>query len=302
MKKILEKVERVARNLNADYESADFLSVVYGKGSHGKEHILTVMRNVEDIMKSGVKVIYPKEIVVAAMLHDVTRDVDDESHETTAKLFIEELMKRVPDFKREMNGINMERVYKIIAEHRASYSGNYSSVEAEILATADRGFESLNERIERSMKYAEERGIENPILHALNHMVEKFGRCGYQKYPQLYMFIYRAELENMWNKIDQIKEMLEYTKREGLNINSVSIMGDKCIFTINGSIYTAVEELEAVKELNDMFISEVAANRDSFEKRRAEAQQKFDDFFKDSRFNKESISDELDAMLDLIKF
>lgn len=246
--KILEKVERVVR----EYNEEKFLEIIYGRSSNGVKRIYELMERIDTMLGNGMSVDNPDELIVATMYHDVTRDVDYDNHEISAKVFIEELMKRIPNFDQEINEVNKDLVYRIISEHRKSYTGSYSCIESEVLATANRGFISIGDRIKESVKYANENNIEDSIGYALHNMVNEFGRNGTYRYSRVYKRMYKDELHAMWRSIDTIKEMMNIIDRKKISVDNVSTIGSLVIFTIDGKVFIEPQDLKAELELVDL--------------------------------------------------
>lgn len=224
MKEIISKAKEVSRKLERNGFTSEFnkenldkliLSVYHNdevgnKNSHGTGHIYDVVEQSLNIMKkNNISKDLLNTVLLSAVLHDCTRDVDKEKHESSAEIFIKELGKINKTFNQFM--INSKTNYKLvlnaIREHRASYKGEFSSIVSEIISSADRGNpESLDYKIERSFNYAKEHGknSKEAWIHAIDHMKEKFGRNGYQKLPKLYIDFYKDEIEELWNKIDNL--------------------------------------------------------------------------------------------------
>lgn len=248
MKKILEKVERVVN----EYDDEKFIETIYGSSSRGVRYISILMDRINTMLENGMSVNHPNELIVATMYHNVTSDIDYDNHELSAKIFIEELMRRIPDFKLEIDEVNKELVYKIISEHRKSYTGSYSCVESEVLATANKGFISLKSRVEELVKYAEEHNIEDELGYALHNIIDTFGRNGHHRYSRVYKRMYKDELNEMWRAIDRIKEMINFTDKKKIMIDDISFIGALVVFTINGRVFMGPQDLKIELELGDL--------------------------------------------------
>lgn len=84
----------------------------------------------------------------------------------------------------------------MIGQHRASFKGTYQNKHSEIFACADRGAPDSKAMIQRSFAYAKsmEYTDEQALIHATEHMREKFSNVGYAKYPQIYLKYFAEEL------------------------------------------------------------------------------------------------------------
>lgn len=106
-------------------------------------------------------------------------------------------------------GLHPKRIMlaNAIAEHRSGYKGAYSSTFSEIMASADRGRpQSIETYMERAVSYRTHRGesLEQAKVGASQHLLEKFGRNGYARHPELYRKAYGAEIERMWDELDSL--------------------------------------------------------------------------------------------------
>lgn len=112
-----------------------------------------------------------------------------------------------------------------VREHRASYKGAYSSMLSEVLASADKGAPTnLLAMIERSFMYGRTKlalDTTDATIHAFKHMHEKFGRNGYAKYPSIYHAMYKADLGNLWDKIDRLSIPSEKDVLSSVSISSL---------------------------------------------------------------------------------
>jgi hypothetical protein len=131
----------------------------------------------------------------SAYLHDVTlrRDGRERHHiggAEFARTFQHQAFNVTPEER--------ELVAQAIFEHRASHGERkFSSQIAEVLACSDISAPYYGEILARILETA-------PTLEeAKKHMVEKFGRNGYLKYPNLYMLVYHKELEVFYTQIEK---------------------------------------------------------------------------------------------------
>lgn len=145
--------------------------------------------------------------VLAAYLHDTQVHLDRTNHHMNAKKFV--LSKDCDDLFKLINAHDRMLVACAVGEHRASFTGKYTSILSEITSSADRGYpdSNLNAKINRSMLVRDqESGGDTKLAMEIaeKHIVEKYGRNGYAKYPSLYRKYFAKELEAMWKAIDEL--------------------------------------------------------------------------------------------------
>ena len=105
------------------------------------------------------------------------------------------------------DAVSRNRIANACGEHRASYSGEFSTLLSEVMSSADRGIPGqLDKSIERSIAYNLHHGVpqKNVEAVAISHIKERYGRTGYARYPVLYKNVFAVELEQFWNDIDQL--------------------------------------------------------------------------------------------------
>lgn len=218
--KLARKVKEVSKRLKENFykmESNDLLINSFYKkdGSHGASHIHDVLNLAEEITNKDPLLLTPIEhdaLILSCILHDITRDIDDDHHEESGAMLFDIMMKSSPEFKkivltRYIDKEHIDLVKYAIKEHRASYKGDFYSKVSEVLSSVDRGYpENLDLRIKRSFLYAKEHGKDDQeaLIHAIDHMKEKFGRNGYQKLPNIYKSFFKNEISILWDKIDDL--------------------------------------------------------------------------------------------------
>lgn len=94
-------------------------------------------------------------------------------------------------------------------EHRASYTGEFSSEFSELMNAADyEEPQGLAPIFRRAFQYARAKapgsGIQDWIQTSMVHMDEKFSRDGYAKYPDMYMEVFGPQIEEIWDEIDDL--------------------------------------------------------------------------------------------------
>jgi hypothetical protein len=99
-------------------------------------------------------------------------------------------------------------VAEACGQHRASYTGRFSCLLAEVMNAADRCLPNLHEVFQRSIIYGTSRGLSqgDATREAVKHLKEKFGRGGYARYPSLYVEAFGKELEDFYTGIDKLYE------------------------------------------------------------------------------------------------
>lgn len=180
-----------------------FIEIMYKDSdkAHDENHIKQVWKTAKKMCDfTGTRFNHIMKSAVA--FHDITAKVDRDNHNMSgAEKFLQMSKDKMEDEDREV-------VASAIREHRSSYKGKFSSVYAEILASADRNNPSdVKDMVERSYKYArtkEGKSPEDSLQHSVAHIKEKYGRNGTARYPELYKRFYKNELSRMYKKIDDI--------------------------------------------------------------------------------------------------
>lgn len=96
---------------------------------------------------------------------------------------------------------------KACYEHRASYTGEFSSVLSELISSADRGMpKSKDDLFQRSYEYHRSRGHshEESAHNAIMHIKDKHGSNGYARYPALYLKFYGKQIKQIQLEIDKL--------------------------------------------------------------------------------------------------
>lgn len=111
------------------------------------------------------------------------------------------------------NEEHIELLAKAAKEHRASGSGEFTSILSEIVATADKPIPTDVEMIQRSYQFAvgfQKQTHEEALAHIASHIKAKFGTEGYAKYPPL------------WDEIHKDKKVDFQTRCDGLTDETVA--------------------------------------------------------------------------------
>jgi hypothetical protein len=142
--------------------------------------------------------LYSEEyIILASYAHDIYSDeLGRKNHHKLAYSYIMNTKSAIFEtISDEGKGIIACAVF----EHRASYTGDFTSKLSEIISAADRGVPNYKDIYNRALKYA--KGDHNQTEL---HMIDKYGRNGYAKYPDAYIKIFKEELEELYTIIDSL--------------------------------------------------------------------------------------------------
>lgn len=188
--------------------------------AHRLDHIDSVWRNAQALMEHFDEgEINQKMVAIAVFTHDLFSWSRNNHHLLAAEYV------RTTDawYMEDISDEDRETIALAVEQHRASYTGDYSTIYSEIMASADKNEPTnLIAMIKRSISYAESRlqmDYVTAVQHAFDHMVEKFGRDGYCQYPPLYLKFYEDELEDLWADIDNLRrptedEVAEFSLKE----------------------------------------------------------------------------------------
>ena len=168
---------------------------------HGIKHITDVMYRAlryNEILKLNLD---KKEIILASLLHDMYSGSSRKTHHILGHDYVMHSLHEVFD------GIDKERVAKAILEHRASYTGEYSSLLSELISSADRGEPNLNDIVNRcyisTKEFHPEYNVDEINNGVKKHLSEKFTRNGYAKYPDIYIKINKKKLDVFYDEVDE---------------------------------------------------------------------------------------------------
>lgn len=175
--------------------------------SHGVEHVKEVQERalkINTYLENKLGIHADIGIInIAAQYHDVTAIDDRENHHKSgANLFLKEC-------KDKYGQITKRKVYQCIWEHRASYKEEYSSIESQILSTADRDEinpSSIDKLFKRAYIYSKEHGLDHDVAveKAYYHIKEKYGRDGYafNSHNKVFFIYYEENLKDFWNALE----------------------------------------------------------------------------------------------------
>ena len=168
---------------------------------HGLKHVADVMYRAlhyNEILSLGLN---KREIVLASLLHDMYSGTNRKNHHILGHDYVMHSTHKVFD------GVNKERVAKAILEHRASYTGEYSSLLSELISSADRGEPDLTEIVNRcyisTKEFHPEYTTDETNEAVKKDISEKFARKGYAKYPNIYLQVNKKKLDIFHDEVDE---------------------------------------------------------------------------------------------------
>jgi len=141
------------------------------------------------------------EIIAAALMHDVQLYLGRDNHHEAGALFA--INEAYPG-KTDMSLESQYRVTSAIREHRASYTGKYSSILSELISSADRDVPDENSvkiLMERCLKC---RTGKNRIQDSIKYLKDKYGTNGYARYPLIYESFYGEMILTRTKAIDML--------------------------------------------------------------------------------------------------
>lgn len=168
----------------------------------------------DNVFNAGIKIaqragldIDPREIFVVAYFHDLFT-WSRSNHHFLAETFIRTTTCPIVTEMLQTPGA-VNRVALACREHRASWTGKYSSDLSKVMASADRGIpKTAQELLQRSMVYT---AAHNPNMSdaeikqtAVLHIKDKFGRNGYSRVPQEHLEMFQPEYEILYTEIDDL--------------------------------------------------------------------------------------------------
>ena len=168
---------------------------------HGMDHVKNVMYRAlyyNEILKLNLD---KKEIILASLLHDMYSECSRKTHHILGHEYV------INSTHKVFEGIDRKRVAEAILEHRASYTGEYSSLLSELISSADRGEPNLNDIVNRcyisTKEFHPEYNVDEIGNAVKKHLSEKFTRNGYAKYPNIYLKINQKKLDVFHDEVDE---------------------------------------------------------------------------------------------------
>jgi len=193
MKKLRNEIREFYKKF---YESND--------GAHQIDHAdevcdLMLKMNTEMNLKIDDVLIY-----FAAYIHDIYSDQFGRAKHH--KLAAEYVLTSDDAILDSLSNAAKETISNAVLEHRGSYTGKFSSILSELISSADRGYLDFDKMIQRSLKFHRKAGMEEEVAmrEVEKHMIEKFGRNGYAKFPVLYLKYFGDSFEELYDKIENM--------------------------------------------------------------------------------------------------
>jgi len=180
-------------------------------GAHKVSHAVDVMLLAMTLQKATMKGVIGyyedrRNIIASALLHDIFVHRGRASHETAAVFELnfgtlkDWFTQIIEEFKLDRN-----IVVDAINEHRASYSGAYTSIISEYVSGADRGRPDIDRLCKRVKSGTDATQDE----HMIDHIIEKFGREGYARWSDSYKLHFGSELRQMQDTIGDRSRLTE---------------------------------------------------------------------------------------------
>lgn len=175
--------------------------------AHRIEHFDSVFETALLIMSRSSPMADPQEVFVVAYFHDLFT-WSRSNHHLLSETFIRTtnctLVTSMLDTPEAV-----DRVALACREHRASWTGGFSSDLSRLMSAADRGIpKSAETLLERARLFA---ATHNPSFSldevnatAVGHIKEKYGRNGYAKIPASHREMFAQEYELLYDEIDRL--------------------------------------------------------------------------------------------------
>ena len=170
------------------------------KGSHGWEHITRVMVTASAMVRAtrGPKAILYNREIAALLFHDAGLMYGRDDHEITGAAIV-----RAELPKLGFAADDVRLVAAAIREHRASYTGTFTSELSDLVSSADRNRPDFEAMLRRAYNYRIEKGMphDDAVVGAYTHTTEKYGENGYARFPRHYMAIWDQRLHRLKERI-----------------------------------------------------------------------------------------------------
>lgn len=181
----------------------------------------------EDVFKTGVyinkqlKLGYSEYAILASAYFIDILAWDRELHHVRSSEFVREnndsiFLELLNAIREDMRGAKgwetteevRSRISESCSEHRASYTGKFSTPFSMLISSADREWpETVDKIFLRSYAFSTARNKnlskEECIKLSWEHVHEKFSRNGYQRLPPMYAEAFRKELDKLYGAIDK---------------------------------------------------------------------------------------------------
>lgn len=182
-----------------------FIEPHYKKNS--KVHQLDYAEAVLDLsvyiaQRASLTVLH-KEIVAAALLHDVFHYKSKEKHHILGCNFANS---EYYPIKGELDGHGAVRVARAVLEHTPRYQGKLSSPLSAIIRSAVQGLPELDGQMTRAVMYGIDQGLEKDEAErsAISYLKQRYGSGSSVTYPDLYLQVFKDDLLKLRQRIDAL--------------------------------------------------------------------------------------------------
>jgi len=193
---------------------------------HGLVHVNAVCDLALEINDSLNLNLSEYDIILSAIAHDIYSHTSRRTHAEKGEAYILNDTGVIYDYVDDK-----VLVAKAVGEHRASYTGEHSSVLSELISAADRGEPNFNHILKRIYECTKDKKfkLENikrdhilcngktlsdmgdyittiyglAIGKTFTHLVDKFSTQGYARYPDVYKVYFKDKLTELHNDIDK---------------------------------------------------------------------------------------------------
>lgn len=176
---LISEIEKIAKPY---YDKNDL--------GHGWDHAIEVMNLALKINKETELSCNENDVIAASLLHDIGVSIDRKTHHIVAfnMLFTDELFKWFDALSNKYN-IDWAAVLLAIVEHRASFTGEYSSKLSELISSADRLYPDEEQLIKRMILCFSD------FEMGYKKIQDKYIKGGYARYPQMYIDYFGKQFE-----------------------------------------------------------------------------------------------------------
>ena len=157
----------------AHYNTMDFYTKA--DAAHMGDHIELVKKRALDMYmwlkeKKGIEADL-KSVILAASFHDAGSAINrDNHHEISYELFRDgKLTDGI-----ELTQVEKLRIANAIREHSSHYDGNYYSIEAQIVASADRDEPDIYSILSRSVDYSKRYNPDNIVDSVSEYNIKRY--------------------------------------------------------------------------------------------------------------------------------
>ncbi len=193
-------------------EVVEYATPYYQNNDNGHQidHAISVLDNALQFKRKLNLVIPDREIVAAAIMHDIQLYLGRTDHHYNGWLFVSKA-----DYpgRTSFSTSAGERIELAVFQHRASYDGAFTSELSSLISSADRGIPStIKELLDRMLicktdwarRHNKLLSSDEIMVESVNHLKEKFGSCGYSRYPDIYRKMFNNQLTTRAKLIDAL--------------------------------------------------------------------------------------------------